>query len=209
MAGVVIEIPDEAYKRALAALDPAQMRQALFQTIKRTTDRGRTIARKEIRKVLNLKTEYVNEAITTQLDIRDPDPPIGIVRISRKRLPAFAFEPKVGAGGVTVRMWKDRPPLHFRHAFLSTVNQGNAKGDANKMHTGIFFRTRHLPSKGPNRGKGKLTPQGFAGRLAIKELTMPSVESAAEVVKVAEAIYKGIEGEAEKILNSQIDRFTK
>jgi hypothetical protein len=209
MAGVVIEIPDAAYKRALAALDPAQLRQALFQTVKRTTNKGRTIARKEIQKVLNLKSEYVNEAITTQLDIRDPDPPLGIVRISRRRLPAFAFNPKVTAGGVSVRMWKDKPTLQFRHAFLAVVNQGNAKGDAAKMHTGIFFRTRHLPTKGPNQKRGKLTPQGFAGRLAMKELTMPSVESAAEVVKVAEAIYKGIEGEAEKVLNSQIDRFTK
>lgn len=208
MAGVVVEIPQEAYLRAVAALDPKQLRQALFQTIKRATNKGRTIARKEIRKVLNLKTEYVNEAITTQLDIRDPDPPLGIVRISRKRLPAFAFNPKVGAGGVSVTMWKDRAPLHFTHAFLATVNQGNAKSQ-DQLHTGIFFRTRHLPSKGINKGKGKLTPQGFAGRTAIKELTMPSVESAAEIVKVAEAIYKGIEGEVEKILNSQIDRFTK
>jgi hypothetical protein len=51
------------------------------------------------------------------------------------------------------------------HAFLATVNKQNAKTD-DEFHTGIFIRTRHASA---NPRAGKLTPKGFAGRLAIKQ----------------------------------------
>jgi hypothetical protein len=93
MAGIAIEFSDAQYQRAVAVLDPAQLRKALFQAIKRTTNKGTTIARKEVQKVLTINAKYVKRAVTTQLEIRDPEPPVGIVRISRRRLPPSPTTP--------------------------------------------------------------------------------------------------------------------
>jgi hypothetical protein len=57
-------------------------------------EQGTTIVRKEVQKVLTVNTKYVKRAVTTQLEVRDPEPPIGIVRISRRRLPAIAYKPQ-------------------------------------------------------------------------------------------------------------------
>jgi hypothetical protein len=205
MAGIAIEFSEAQYQRAVAVLDPAQLRKAQFQAIKRATNKGTTIARKEVQKVLTINAKYVKRAVTTQLEIRDPEPPVGIVRISRRRLPAIAYNPSVSKRGVRFRTWKDRPARVFPHAFKATVNKQNAKVE-DEFHTGIFIRTRHVSA---NPKAGKLTPKGFAGRLAIKQLMAPSVESAVELPKVGQAVYDGLAGEMDKQLNSQIDRFTK
>jgi hypothetical protein len=142
VAGINIEISEAQYQRAVASLDPAQLRKALFQAIKRTTNKGTTIARKEVQNVLTINAKYVKRAVTTQLETRDPEPPVGIVRISRRRLPAIAYNPSVSKRGVRFRTWKDRPARFFAHAFKATVNKQNAKTD-DEFHTGIFIRTRH------------------------------------------------------------------
>jgi hypothetical protein len=207
MAGIVIEIPNDAYNRAVDLLDPKQLRQALFQTIKRTTNKGTRIVQDEVQEYLNISSKYVKRAVKTQIEPRDPAPPIGIIRISRRGLPLIAYKPSVTKrGGVTAKVWKDRPPLRFSHGFKGTVNYQNATTDA-ELHTGVFIRTRHA-SRG-NKEAHKLTPKGFAGRLAIKQLMGPSVEGAVELTKVSNAVYVGLQGEAEKQLQSQIDRFTK
>lgn len=213
MAGIVIEVNEALYQKAVAALDPGQLRKALFQAVKRTTDRGRNIARKEIMGQLKILKKYVDRSITTQLDIRDPAPPLGIIRISRRQLPLIAYKPtgggmrKGGKGGIRVKVWKDRGPLRFSHGFAATVNKQNAKTD-DEFHRGVFIRTRHLSPAERGRGR-KLTPKGFAGRLAIKQLMGPSAESAVELEPVAKAVYDGLTGEMDKQVQSQIDRFTK
>jgi hypothetical protein len=112
-----------------------------------------------------------------------------------------------GAGGVTVKPWKDRAALVFKHAFAAKVNFQNAE-DASELHKGVFLRTRHLSPRALSLGF-KLTRKGFAGRLAIKQLLGPPVESAVELDSVSNAVYAALAGEADKQLQSQIDRFTK
>jgi hypothetical protein len=51
--------------------------------------------------------------------------------------------------------------------------------------------------------------KGIAGRLPIKELRGPSVESVAELKDVSARIENALEARLEKNLKSQIDRFTK
>src|SRR4051812_39552540 len=123
MAGILIVVDDGLNQRAQAALDPAQYRQALFQTVKRTTDKATKITQVEIQRVLTISNKYIKRAITTRLETRDPEPPIGYVKISRRSLPLIAYKPtgpgmrashqpdakRAGAGGVSVKPWADRP----------------------------------------------------------------------------------------------------
>lgn len=206
MAGIQIDIRGDLVASAANVLTPDQLRRALFQVIKRTTDKGVGIAQKEVQKHLNISTKYVKRAVSKRLEIRDPAPPVGVIRFTRRRLPLIAYKLSITKrGGVRAKVWSDRSPLHFPHGFRATVNQQNAETDE-QLHDGVFIRTRHASG---NPKAGKVTPKGFAGRLAIKQLRGPSVESAVEIPRISEAVYEGLKGEADKQMQSQINRFTK
>lgn len=206
MSELAITLDKATYDRAVAVLDAGQLRRALFQAVKRPTNRGTVTVQRRAQKKVNIQSKYLKRAIRTKLDIRDPDPPVGSIIISQKRLPLIAYRPTVSKRmGVTARIRKDKPPLKFGHAFKATVNRQNANVPED-LHEGIFIRTRHLSS---NPRAGKLTPKGFAGRLAIKQLFGPSIHSVIDIPEVTEGIEADIAAQMTTALNSQIDRFTR
>lgn len=213
MANLIdIQFSGPTFDRAVAVLNAGQLRRALFQAIKRTGEKGVKIGQQEIQKTANITKKYIDRAIHNKLIIHDPAPPESIITITHRSLPLIAFKPRATKAGVSVKPWKNKPAKTWRHAFRATVNYQNATAP-DELHEGIFIRTRHLPTKGPNVGDekktGKITAKGFAGRLAIKQLMGPSAESVAEIPEVQKAIADGLAGELEKRLQSQIDRFTK
>lgn len=197
-----IEIrPDPALSRKLdETLNPRQIRSATFQAVKRTTGKVAGIIQAELQERTVVKTKYIKRVVKTTAATGDP--PVGRIRVSQELLPLVAYQAKVTKrGGAVVTVSKDRTPITLRHAFRATVGKGG--------HRGVFLRARNLPTKGPNEGKGKLTPRGIAGRLAIKEQFGPSVLDLVELPEVLGAIKIDTQAEMAKYLNSQIDRFTK
>jgi hypothetical protein len=154
-----VAIPDQQLARMREALSPGQYRQASYQAVKRTTRKVARAVQDEVKRRTFIKPKYVKRVVTA----RDPqgDVPVGVVRISQEWLPAIAY--KVSGGkrsGIRIQVSRDRAPVTLRHAFRATLKSG---------HVGIFARAKHLPTKGANQGKGRLTPRGFAGRFAIAE----------------------------------------
>lgn len=207
-AFVSIQVSDEAIQWLKGALPAKQVRQALFQAVKRTTKTGATQINRRVRAEINISKKYADRAIR----VFDPkgDNPVGVVSISRRSIPLIAYRPRVSKrGGVRVTIGKGKPAVVFRHAFKATVR---TKGEAgvHDGHEGIFGRTRHLPTKGRNAGKGKLTPRGFAGRLAIKEAMGPSVLSVLGeqgTTRVAQEELAKLHDVLQKNLDSQVNRF--
>lgn len=205
---ITIEVSEAQRLELEAVLSPAQVRRALFQAVKRTTNTGRTQVNRRVREEINITKKYADRAITS----RDPagDNPVGTITISRLPIPLIAYRPRFSKrAGVRVTVSKRKPPIVFRHAFQATVRTAGTEG-THEGHLGAFARTRHLPTKGPNVGKGKLTPRGFAGRFAIKELMGPSVLSVlgeAGTTKVAQEELAKLHDVLEKNVRSQMDRF--
>jgi hypothetical protein len=207
-AFVTISVSDEQLATLQAALPPKQVRSALFQAVKRTTKTGATQVNRRVRAEINISKKYADRAIR----VFDPkgDNPVGVISISRKPIPLIAYRPRVSKkAGVRATISKNKPPVVYRHAFKATVKT-KGTDDQHEGHEGIFFRTRHLPTKGKNAGKGKLTPRGFAGRLAIKEAMGPSVLSVfgeAGTTRVASEELAKLHDVLQKNLDSQMDRF--
>lgn len=213
MAGLVkttIAVREDLYRQAVVALNPDQLRRALFRAVKRATDRGTNIVQKRVRQVVRIEGKYLERAIRSRLEVRDPLPPIGHVTISQVSLPAIAYKPTgggmmtpAGKGGVRFKPWKDKKARVFRHGFVATVNYQNAHTPA-ELHRGVFIRTRHAT---PNPKAGRLTPKGFAGRLAIKQLMGPSLHTVIDVPKVTQGIVDDMGETLEKTLRERINTF--
>ena len=205
---IAIQVSEEQRRELEAVLTPKQVRQALFQAVKRTTKTGRAQVNRRVREEINISKKYADRAITS----RDPkgDDPVGVITISRRPIPLIAYRPRVSKkGGARVTISKHKPPVAFKHYFRATVK---LKGEDQEHdgHEGIFFRTRHLPTKGKNAGKGKLTPRGFAGRLAIKQAMGPSVLSVFGedgATKVATEELAKLQAVLQKNIDSQLNRF--
>lgn len=206
MAGIGIwaEADEALYIKAKAVLDPKQFRQAGFQVVKRSTDKGTTIVRREVRKKTPIDDKHMKRAVKTRLELRGNDPPIGYVKISHEPIPAVAFKPTGPGmfasggrdkGGIRFKAWKDRPARVFRRGFRTQLKSG---------HIGVFIRTKAV-GKGSRRSK----KTGYAKRLPIKELLGPSVEGVVRLMEVGKKVFDGLVGEMDKQWASQINRFTK
>jgi len=205
---IELVLPEDQRQKLAERLTSGQLRRANYQIVKRTTVQLVKLVRKEIRQQTTINKKYVDRVITTVNP--QGDPPVGKVIIKKKAIPLAAFKARVlKRGGVSVRVSKLLPPVVLRHAFMAEVGEGE--------HAGIFLRARHLPSKGPNAGKVnkhghpalKLTAQGFAGRLAIKEQLGPSIHKLVSVPDVLRRIRFDAAAYMAKQAQSQLDRFTK
>lgn len=178
MASFVIDLrPDAAQlARMRKLLTKQQMDQALYQAVKRTVNTGKSNISKRVRQELQIKKKYVDRAISSQVSLVG-DAPAGVINIRQKMLPLIAYGGRAGKRGITVKMNRNRPSERFRHAFKATVRTkgGGDRVEQHDGHEGYFVRARHLPTKGPNVGKGKLTNRGIAGRFTIRQLFGPSV----------------------------------
>ena len=90
---------------------------------------------------------------------------------------AISFTNRKLAKGVSVKIWKAKPPLKFSHAFYATMPSG---------HSGIYTRK-------------ELSAGVFAGRLPIREMRGPSVTTVYE--KTPGLSDKIEEDSAERLLN--------
>jgi hypothetical protein len=220
---VRVEVSPEQLAELEGALNPKQVRSALFQAVKRTTKTGATQINRRVRAEININKKYADRAIRA----REPsgDNPVGVISISRYPIPLIAYRPRVSKkGGARVTIGKGKPPIVYRHAYKATVKTAGTDG-VHEGHEGIFLRDRHLPTKGPNadrvrewvyKGKKrksriKLTPRGIAGSFAMRELMGPSVLSVLGeegTTKVAQEELAKLNGVLQKNLDSQFFRFT-
>lgn len=211
MPGVLsITVDREDEERVRAVLNPAQYRQAIFQAVSRTTKKLTTVVKKKLKERTFVKAKYLNRVVFASVPKKGTDAaPEGQVVIKNKRLPLTAFKVRASRkGGVFFQAGPDTQPIVFRHAFKATMVKAGDDGE-HEGHDGVFVRAKHLPTRGPNAGKGKLTPRGFAGRLAIKELKGPGLLKMINVPDVISDIHVDTRAEFRKQLQSQVDRFTK
>ena len=121
--------------------------------------------------------------------------------MATEKLPLTAFKAEYNdPQGVTVRIGPDKT-LTLRHAFIRFVGVGG--------HKGVYLRGRHLPSRGPNAGKGKILPSGFVSRFVIKEQFGPPVSTIVAIPKILDGLVDDANRFMNKQLNSQLDRFLK
>ncbi len=197
--------------RLKADLSPRQVKQAQFQAIKRTTAFAARQVQDKVQEETYINKKYVRRVVIATAP--KGEPPVGKVTISQKLVPLIGY--RVSAtkkNGVIAYVSRDRPPIFLRHGFKAFVfSKQQAEQGSTVGHTGIFVRTRHLPTKGPNAGnkKLKLTPRGFAGRLSVEEQFGPSVLNLVEQPKLLGAITDEVNAQLEKNIQSQLDRFLK
>ncbi len=198
----------------LGRLSSKQLRQANFQVVKRTTAQIVKLIRAEVRDQTTISKKYVDRVIT-QTDPKG-DPPVGKVNVKRQMIPLSAYKATASkAAGVSVKVAKGLPPIRLRHAFMAIVGTGE--------HRGIFLRSTHLPTKGPNAGgieqrisksgrpfqtKIRLTPDGFAGRLSIKQQFGPPIVNIVSIPEVLGRIVFNADAFMRKQAESQVFRFT-
>jgi hypothetical protein len=202
-----IQIDPEERENLARVLNPKQLKQAQFQAVKRTTNKVVGLVQKAVKDRSFIKPKYIKRVIAK----RDPrgDPPVGEVVVTKKRLPLIAFKVRASKkNGVTAQVSKGAAPIVLRHAFVATVRT-KGTDEEHDGHKGVFQRDRHLPTKGPNAGKGKLTARGFAGRFAIKEQFGRSVFDVVNVKAVVDGIVFDAGAEMSRQLQGQLARFTK
>lgn len=199
LAAFTVTIPEAKYESLRAVLDPKQLDAATFSSVKRATEGGATFVRNVVAKNSTLTAQEITQQ---RIIVARPPvgrPPVGRITISQKLIPLSRFRvTPLKRGGVSVKIAKDRPPLKLQHAFTATLKSG---------HWGVFLRARHLPTKGPNVNKGKLTPQGFAGRFAIQEQFGPSVLDLVSIPATFAAVEERVAEILLKRLDSQLARF--
>lgn len=198
---ITIQIDDAQLRRLEADLKPRQIKQALFQAVKRTAGKVVTLVRKAVADRTFIKKKYVDRAV--KLDGPHGDMPVATIRVSRKPIPLIAFpHTRSRKGGVTVRVSKDLPPIKLAHAFIARV-ASPSQAEQGAGHEGVFLRSRR-PT-----GKNKLTPRGFTGRLAIEEQFGKPVMAVVDMPAVMQKIELDTRAEMDKQIQGQLDRFLK
>ena len=203
-----IQIPAASLAELDALLTPDQYRKATFQVVKRSGAKVLRLFHDEVKSQTFITPKYIKRAIA--LTPPKGDPPEARIIVSGKPQPLIAYKVRVNKrSGVTAQVSKGGTPITLRHAFKTTVaTRGDFQGE-HAGHTGIFSRGRKLPSRGPNKGKGKLTPQGVAGRFVIREHKGPSLASLISVPAVTQKINADTLAIMDKEVQSQLDRFLK
>lgn len=128
---------------------------AIKRAVKRTMTGVKTLVAQEIGKKTTLKSATIKDAIATQ--VIDTS---GKLTISGRKIPlslfscnpTIALSQRASGAGVSVKIYKDRAAVRYRHAFWAVMPNG---------HTGLFER--------------KITGGRVVGRLGIDELIGPSV----------------------------------
>lgn len=198
MVSINVTIPPAQYEEMKRLLNPQQLRQAMFQTVSRTT----TAVAKDIQRIVVQKTfiqpKYVSRVIKAA-------PPTGeqlkgVVTVSHEKIPAIAFPFKANkAGGVVVRIGAGKTII-LKHAFVARVGSGG--------HRGIFYRAPYQ-GKEPPWSKRRLTPGGFAGHLPILQAYGPPVSVLVSIPDVLKQLTTDTDKILTKNLKSQLDRFLK
>lgn len=203
-------------------LNSKQFDQALYQAVKRTVARGRQIAAKKIQERLNVLRKYIDApnnrsaAIKTFVKVGVPS---GSIYVNQVKMPMSAFRPRQTKSGVVVIIDKAKPSRTFRHAFIATVASPDQL-DQGVSHRGVFERSERAAPKVARPGRrafertkaiveGKLTKEGFAGRLHIDELFGPSILDFFSRAEISGEILRDIQGELPKQIDSQVSRFLK
>jgi len=118
---------------------------AMRTALNRTLDGAVTLTAKRIGETVTLKSALIKSNITKE---RATNYELGaMMRMRSKRIPlaAFSTNPSVAASqtrdsgnGVSVKVWKTRPTVRFRHAFFARMPNG---------YIGLFERqgTKRLP----------------------------------------------------------------
>lgn len=201
----LVDLDERDLAKLRELLGEKRFRQAVFQAVNRTTTKVRTKIRAEVKKRSFIKAKYISEAVTSK--VSRGDVPLGLVRVTRQMLPAIAFKTRASKRqGVTILTGPGRPAIVLRHAFKARVRGNNPEANENG-HEGIFLRAKHLPKKGKNKNKGKLTRRGFAGRLAIIQQYGPPAISVVDVPDVIASIRFDAEAEMSTQLRNQLSRF--
>jgi hypothetical protein len=212
MPGIItVQIEQQQIRDLLARLDPKQLAQAEYQVVVRTTRWAAKQVSVETRKIINLSASRAKDVVRAKVPTKAS--PVGVVSIRDTMIPAVSYMTDravagrmggKGRGSITVRFRKDKPAIRFPYYFMAKVGTGG--------HVGIFGRAKHLPSKGPNTGKGKLGPNGFASRLAIKEVYGPSpydlLVQDGTLTAMASRIVGQINDKMRKEAANQVYRFT-
>jgi hypothetical protein len=186
MALVTVTISKEQEQALAKLLNPQQLKQSIFQAIKRTVKSGEVQIRREVQEIINVTTKGASRVIKGAVS---SDGRSGYLRVTKKAMPLSLFKgARQTKSGVVVRTLVGGSPLRLRHAFLATVGTGG--------HRGVFVRG----------GKG-------AKRFPIKQRYGPSafglLEESGRMTRLGEQQTEKLMAVFEKNLASQIDRWLK
>lgn len=215
-------VSPETYAQLARVLNPKQMDTAIKVAVRRTIARGRQIAAKTVQERLNVQRKYIDSPTNRSAAIKTFVPPggaSGSIFINQVKMPMSAFKARQTKSGVVVTIDKAKPSRTFRHAFIATVRTAGLD-DVHEGHRGVFERSERAAPKVAARGRrvfersralieGKLTKDGFAGRLHIDELFGPSILDFFSRDEIREAILRDIGNELPKQIDSQVNRFLK
>jgi hypothetical protein len=234
-----VAIPPAQLKRLESLLDPKQVKQALFQAVKRTAD---TIKSIEVDSIVE-HSEMTRHAALGAVNTIIPrgDVPEGWVVVSGKGVPIIGFRPSFSQSGMHVTAGGTSHDMP--HVFKATM-KGMTKSGNNFSHTGAFYRARvatpavpeparnidqnimvaGLQKNGSLKDRGgiflrdrvsNLTPRtsgvaaGFAERLPIHQVFGPSAAEFADKQQIETEVKERLGDVMQKNLDSQVDRFLK
>lgn len=223
-SNVTFEIDDRTYGQLQRVLNPKQLKQAIYQAVNRTTNRGRIIAAKAVLDKMTIPRKYVdakdNRYAAIKTRIIKGDRPEGRISVRDQQLPMSAFKHSATKAGVRVTIDKSTPAEFFRHAFVAVV-RSKRQEELGVSHKGIFVR-RKVNAADAQRyfQKNKqsfyrtaksraITPKGYAWRLPLGELFGPSVLDFISRDEIRRAVLAGIGNELGKQIDSQVKRFTE
>jgi hypothetical protein len=212
MATVTIQPPEALLAQMREQLKPGQFRQAIWQAVKRTTEKGAKQVQAAIAEQTTIRKDKAKDGIKTVLTRGDS--PIGTITIRRRPLPASYFKTRASKRrGASVQFTRNGPVVSLGHAFKATVTTAGIAGE-HGGHIGIFTRAKRLPSKGPNVKRAKMVQSGeYAGKIAaqftLKEIFGPPLIDLVNGTEIAAQVTKDAGTEMSKQLQSQINRFMK
>lgn len=198
--GIDIQI-SEAQRKALAdslAGVANGVAIAVTSAVNRTLRTGRTILRRRIQQIVNIKTAYFNDrAVSIMQATRSTQQ--GYLKISRNQIPLIQFGARAGKTGVSVEIKKGMRERH-PHWFKAKMASG---------HEGIFKRfgpkvpmtSGYYAPSGPHNRSGRVLRQ------RITEIKGPSILGVYQNAPAAAAeVLSDIGTELQKNLDSQVDR---
>ncbi len=213
MASIEVGISSIQLKQLEDALNPKQLKQAIYQALKRTATTGATRIRKKVREVTYISASGAKDTINAGMIGDD-----GNIGIRQKLTPIQDFKVSVSKkAGVVALVSKGRPPIILRHAFRARMKSG---------HVGIFSRASTIQFSGLSQDSKLAFSAGMlhfkqsrlvtrngnkkaVGRFPIVEQFGPSVLNIVEAPKIMEEVMQDLGDVLEKNVQSQIDRFTK
>jgi hypothetical protein len=193
-------------------LRPEQFRKAIWQAVKRTTERAERRVERAVLEQTTLQKARIKAGVKTVL--YHGEIPQGTISIRRRPLPAtyFQFHP-LGRDGMAAKFGKNRPSVVIFHGFLAKVKTAGTTGE-HAGHIGIFSRAKHLPKKGPNVGRARMVKTGkYAGKIAarftLKEIYGPPLIDLVSQQSIGPKFEQETQADLGNQLLSQFNRFYK